>query len=412
MSNIEEKETGDVDESQDESSCATSMKPCGRFRKNTPAEKKSMRNARRRRLRKKKIRQRLLASERDVEKVKRELEQHVKTSKSEIEKANSQIVRLKCMTRTFWERWRWEVEKRKEEYMLHRRTRVGLVPKSSACGSNIHQIDPCLLLNSDEAEHYLGRGSFGIVTYKVYRGIGVAVKQMHIRSKLEDVEHEATMLDCLCHPFLPYLFGICTATKPFKIVTQFQGIMDSRNSPMSVTVRRELDHQCIGLNDTDWISTCAQILEALDYLHNKVGIIHNDITSTNILLGNPTTLSAQGASNITGHYQVLLTDFGKATKSTQGKILYLSHQEKSEYLRKFPQIPPEVIEGQTRQSTFSDMYAVGGILYCIAESGRILTSVYKKTLLNIAEECRLIAYSQRLSAKGALLQLQEVAILK
>ena len=160
------------------------------------------------------------------------------------------------------------MEIRKEEYMLHRRTSVGLVPKSSTCGNNIHQIDPRLLLNSGEAEHYLGRGSFGIVTSKMYRGIGVAVKQLHVKSKSEDVEHEASIIDCLCHPFLPYLFGICTATKPFKIVTQLHGIMDNRNSPMSITVRRELDHRCIGLNDADWISTCAQILEALDYLHN------------------------------------------------------------------------------------------------------------------------------------------------
>ena len=367
-----------------------------------------MRNARIRRLRKKKIKQRILDSERDVEKVKRELEQHVKTCKSEIEKANSQIVRLKCMTRIFWERWRWEVEKRKEEYLLNTRTRVDLVPKSSACGNNIHQIDPCLLLNSGEVEHYLGCGSFGIVTYKMYRGIGVAVKQMHIKSKLEDVEHEANIIDCLCHPFLPYLFGICTTAKPFKIVTQFHSIMDNHNSPISITIRRELDLQCIGLNDSDWISTCAQILEALDYLHNKVDIIHNDITSTNILLGNPTTLSAQGVSvltNVTGHYQILLTDFGKATKSTQGKTLYLNQQEKSEYVRKFPQIPPEVLEGQAQQSTFSDMYAVGGIFYRIAESGRISTSVYRKTLLNIAEKCRLITFLEQLSAKRALLQI-------
>ena len=160
------------------------------------------------------------------------------------------------------------MEIRKEEYMLHRRTSVGLVPKSSTCGNNIHQIYPSLLLNSVGAEHYLGRGSFAIVTSKMYRGIGVAVKQLHIKLKSEDVEHEASIIDCLCHPFLPYLFGICTATKPFKVVTQLHGIMDNRNSLMSITVRCELDHRCIGLNDADWISTCAQILEALDYLHN------------------------------------------------------------------------------------------------------------------------------------------------
>ena len=71
-----------------------------------------------------------------------------------------------------------------------------------------------------------------------------------------------------------------------------------------------------------------------------------------------------------------------------------------------------MIEGQAQQSTFSDMYAVGGIFYRIAESGNISTSVYRKTLLNIAEKCRLITYLERLSAKRALLQLQADAILK
>ena len=184
MSSFEEKEISDVDEG----SCAPSIKCRRKFQKNTLAEKKSMRNARRRRMCKKKLIQKVLASGKDVEKMKGELEEHIKTSKREIEKANSQIATLKCMTRTFYKRWRWEVEKRKEECLLNRRTRVGHVPKSSVHGHNIHQIDPCSLRNSGDSECYLGRGSFGVVTYKIYRGIGVAVKQMHIKSTLEDVE--------------------------------------------------------------------------------------------------------------------------------------------------------------------------------------------------------------------------------
>lgn len=184
-----------------------------------------MRNARRRRMRKKKLMQKVLALGKDAEKAKRELDQHVKTSKRDIEKANSKIITLKCMTRIFWEHWRWEVEKRKEECLLHRRTKIDHLPKSSAVGHSIHQIDPCSLLNSGEAECYLGRGSFGVVTYKMYRGIGVVVKQMHIKSALEDVEHEANMIHCLCHPFLPYLFGICTTSKPD--LHNFQAIQNS-----------------------------------------------------------------------------------------------------------------------------------------------------------------------------------------
>ena len=44
------------------------------------------------------------------------------------------------------------------------------------------------------------------------------------------------------------------------------------------------------------------------------------------------------------------------------------------------------------------MYAVGGVFYHIAESGHIY-SVYRKSLLNIAETCRVVEYLQRLTVK-------------
>lgn len=47
------------------------------------------------------------------------------------------------------------------------------------------------------------------------------------------------------------------------------------------------------------------------------------------------------------NYQILLTDFGKAIKSSYGKSLYLTQKEKREYIQKFPQIPPEVIEKES-----------------------------------------------------------------
>jgi len=110
-----------------------------------------------------------------------------------------------------------------------------------------------------------------------------------------------------------------------------------------------------------------------------------------------------------GKYQILVIDFGKATKATQGNFLYLNSQEKKEYQRKFPQIAPEVVEGDTRQSTFSDMYSVGGLLYRIAESGCISSCSLKKAILNVAEKCRIVQYFKRLTANQAIQQLQDSA---
>ena len=99
--------------------------------------------------------------------------------------------------------------------------------------------------------------------------------------------------------------------------------------------------------------------------------------------------------------QILVIDFGKTTKTIQGKFLYLSQQEKLEYQQKYPQVAPEVVEGEMQQSTFSDVYAIG-VLYQITESGCISFISHSKTVLNITEKCRFPNYLQRSTIKQAL----------
>lgn len=86
------------------------------------------------------------------------------------------------MTHTSWEHWHWKVQKRNEYFLMNKRIRV---PTSNV--DNFHEVGPCLLHNlgdDKQAECYLGWDSCGIVTPKKFRGIDVAVKQLHIRSTL------------------------------------------------------------------------------------------------------------------------------------------------------------------------------------------------------------------------------------
>ena len=63
-----------------------------------------------------------------------------------------------------------------------------------------------------------------MVKLQLYRGIYVAVKEFLPRSVKEDVKSEAEIFASLCHPFLPYLFGICTAAKPLQLSCNIMGL--------------------------------------------------------------------------------------------------------------------------------------------------------------------------------------------
>ena len=364
-------------------------------RPNTLKEKREMRN--KRRARKRRIVDRRCNGKRiiikQLKQAKEEAIQHVK-------KTEQKVITLKCMTRTFWERWRWEVEKRKEDFFLNRFSRIDTTEKH-----NIHEIEPSLLIPCEvkDQKRFVGRGSFGIVSLQMFRGMQVAVKELHIHAVVNDVIHEAYMLLQLSHPSLPFLFGVCTKAKPFKVVMQFHGLDLGSTLPESITLLNELNHGKIGLNNSEWILAIAQLLEAVSYLHTKAEILHNDVTSSNIVLGNAFNTSSC-SSLFTRNYQIAVVDFGKATKLTKGKMYHLTVSEKEEYYHKFPQLAPEIIEGECRQSTFSDMYAVGGIINGIADKK---CEEHRKVLLNLAENCRLTKYRLRFSADRALLYLQE-----
>ena len=144
-------------------------------RKNTAVEKKRMRNLRIKRKRKLQAALR----KKETEKLKNKLKlEHQKQMASE-----HKIRVLKCMARTYWERWHWELEKRKETLREYKRGRNGSL---QVPGSTLHEIDPSMLHESivegKEKEHFIGRGSFSIVKVQYYRGVLVAVKRFLVHS--------------------------------------------------------------------------------------------------------------------------------------------------------------------------------------------------------------------------------------
>ena len=86
-----------------------------RRRPNTTIEKRRMRKESKKRMRN-------WMPRKSTEKLKREL----KEAQSKADQHMKKILKLSAMARSFWERWRWELQKRKEALLTSRRMSMQL----------------------------------------------------------------------------------------------------------------------------------------------------------------------------------------------------------------------------------------------------------------------------------------------
>ena len=227
-------------------------------RKNTHAEKRKMRNARNKRRRKGKRLQAMCSRIKTLEK-------DLNHAQSLVKSEQNQVKHFRHVSRTYWERWRWEVDQRRESMNSERRSRETTYTKWIPTEQHllINHIDPELIkdavVDGVPQEVYLGRGTFGIVRLQTYRGMDVAVKELLPRTAVVDLMHEANILASLSHPNLPYLFGVCTKVPPLRLVMQFHGF---RPQMKSRCLLQELRQPTIPKDDSYWIFLLSHILEA------------------------------------------------------------------------------------------------------------------------------------------------------
>ena len=72
----------------------------------------------------------------EVQKLKKTIE----NAEKKLTDAEKTVSRLKCMTRTFWECWRWEVEKQKEVMLSS--TQIGRALHADVQAQNFSEIEP------------------------------------------------------------------------------------------------------------------------------------------------------------------------------------------------------------------------------------------------------------------------------
>jgi len=297
-----------------------------------------------------------------------EISKQLIQAKADNEKVKKQLTFNQKLAQLYWDRWRHEVQERK-----HKRS----IPSSHV---HLPQIPRSALLatGSDSCKEVVGHGAFGIVRHMMYRGIDVAVKEFDCDCSAESVVCEASFLLQLHHPNLPLFFGCNTTAKPYYLVMQFYGIDDH-----SATIHKELTSTTHINGIEEWIALCGQLAEALRYLHHEAKCLHNDIKTDNVLL-----TKAQGVHVTNGMHSVVLIDFNKATRISEGRKYRLSPDEKTLHYTHYPHLAPEVVEGTSKQTPSS---AVGRIFKQIAKrvicNNTEINRLYIARLASVSSQC-------------------------
>ena len=200
---------------------------------------------------------------------------------------------------------------------------------------------------------FVGSGRFGVCCKMVYAGkYTVCVKKLSSDTPDRQLLTEARILRVLgTHKYIPYCFGICTSEH--SIVMSFHAV-----SGIAINVHRALYKTPTEMtfDPLDWVNCLKDIVEALDFIHNK-GYLHNDIKLDNIVLGD----------GVNGRICAYLIDFNKACLISCGKSYNLSETDIKFYKQNHPQIAPDLRDGLVRQSTASDVYSIGRVIKTVCK---------------------------------------------
>lgn len=202
----------------------------------------------------------------------------------------------------------------------------------------------------------IGKGIFG----KCYSGhmsthLPICIKAFRNDDALMSVfPIEATLMLKLCHPNLPWLYGITEHGSCKMLVLSFHNI-NGRSCTLHKALHYDLDQLWFDRQLIDWKIIIFDVVSAVNYLH-KNNILHNDIKSDNIVLDNRSSACHS-----------VLIDFGKGCYANSGKKYSLSNSERRRYGHEHPQVAPDLRDGHCKQSQYSDVYSTGRIIKIVNE---------------------------------------------
>jgi hypothetical protein len=167
----------------------------------------------------------------------------------------------------------------------------------------------------------LGEGTFGCVEVCRLRtvGIEVAIKKLNNPDKAV-TSGSACILEArvmMANPLFPLVFGLSDHGIVMELITV--------NVHETLTVHKILQSaQDTWIRNHEWKGLCLSLLEGLEFMHLKTGILHNDLKADNIMMKLAPYLSGLIPK---------IVDFGKATHVSCPVVYRLSASQQLKYNR-------------------------------------------------------------------------------
>ncbi|XP_071788626.1 uncharacterized protein [Asterias amurensis] len=223
----------------------------------------------------------------------------------------------------------------------------------------------------------LGQGAHGGVLMMVYNNEPVAVKCVPTGDK-DTVDREVRILSLLSeHDSFPNLHGTIEVDQFRAVAMQFIG---DEALAKCLTLGEALEgSRRLTLDPADWRSIAMNVVDGIKHMHSE-GLLHNDIKTDNILMSYdaPTHL-----------WRAYVIDVGVATTTINPRNYVLTSDEKKTYRRFHRHIPPEMVDDAKPQSTQSDIFQLGWVLYFIGKLGAVTI------LEQLGDQCKSPDPSQR-----------------
>ncbi|XP_071802326.1 serine/threonine-protein kinase/endoribonuclease IRE1-like [Asterias amurensis] len=210
-----------------------------------------------------------------------------------------------------------------------------------------------------------------------YNNEPVAVKCVPTGDK-DTVDREVRILSVLSeHDSFPNLHGTIEVGQFRAVAMQFIGV---EALAKCLTLGEALEgSRSLTLDPADWRSIAMNVVDGIKHMHSE-GLLHNDIKMDNILMSYDTQ---------THRWRAYVIDVGVATTTNTPRNYVLTSDEKKKYRRFHGHIAPEMVDNAKPQSTQSDIFQLGWVLYFIGKLGAV------PLLEQLGDQCKSPDPSQR-----------------